>query len=277
MDAEKDLVAERFREIFGDGNLREAPAFTQIADYYDLLMSDVPYTAWIAYVEDVLSRLDPGFRCSRVLELASGTGTLSLEFARRGHSVLGVDLSRRMVEVARRKAKEEGLDDRAFFYCADMADFDPSPYGPFDLVICLFDSLNYITEPDRFQRLFFNVRTAVRKGGYFIFDLNSEYSLSHHLFDLNNLWKKRAPLYYYWKSTYDSVSRLCRIDMWFAYRTDKGFYRFKELHWQRSYSIDEVRKMCEKAGWDWVRIYEAYTFRKPEPTSERWYFVLRNP
>ncbi|MCS7223265.1 MAG: class I SAM-dependent methyltransferase [Armatimonadetes bacterium] len=278
MELLADRKEERFRQIFGTGDYPEAPEFTILAPYYDQLMRDVPYRSWVQYVDDLLYKVDPNFRYQTVLELACGTGTLSLEYAKKGCRVVGIDISQPMIDIARNKARSMGLSERTFFTAADAAAFDPSALGPFDLTICLFDSLNYIIDPNALQQVFQNTRPALKKGGYFIFDLNSEYSLAAHLFDQDNLWRKNAPLYYYWKSHYDPTTKLCRIDMWFAVNTGTDKSRcFKEVHWQRAYTIDEIRWMADKAGWQWIKVLEAYTFKKPEPESERWYFVLQNP
>ncbi|MFQ5792160.1 MAG: SAM-dependent methyltransferase, partial [Acidobacteriota bacterium] len=48
----------------------------------------------------------------RVLDLGCGTGSLALRVARKGATVVGMDVSSAMLEVARRRAREEGLADR---------------------------------------------------------------------------------------------------------------------------------------------------------------------
>ncbi len=93
----------RFRKLFGDEPLAEAPEFSLLPRYYDTLMRDVPYRMWVNYIVDLLWRLDSTFRFRRVLELACGTGMVALEFARKGCHIVGVDIVEGMVAVARRK------------------------------------------------------------------------------------------------------------------------------------------------------------------------------
>lgn len=66
------------------------------------------------------------------LDVGCGTGFLSLELAARGHRVTGIDLAPAMLEAARRKAAERGVDIR--FEEGD-AEQVPFPAGSFDLVI----------------------------------------------------------------------------------------------------------------------------------------------
>lgn len=270
----------RFQKMFGEGVVLEGDEFTLIARHYDLLMQSVPYRMWVRYITDLLHRLDADFRFCRVLELACGTGTVALEFAQRGCYVVGVDISDSMVQVAREKAAQMGLAKQARFYAQDIAQLSLPDEPPFDLAVCVFDSLNYITDPNRLAKVFVHTLHHVRQGGYFVFDLNSEYALRENLFDQDNLDEneEKTALYYYWRSRYDEATRLCRIDMWFAVRDERGVWqRFKEVHWQRAYTIDEIRAMAEGAGWKWVKVLDAYSYSPPYEESERWYFVIRHP
>ncbi len=269
-----------FRKLFGDVTAAEAPAFSLLPRYYDTLMKDVPYRMWVSYIVDLLRRLDSAFRFHRILELACGTGTVALEFARKGCQVVGVDIMEGMVEVAREKAQKMGLTKRARFYAQDIAELHLPDEPPFDLALCLFDSLNYITDPTKLAQVFVRTFAHVRSGGYFVFDLNSEFALREHLFDQDNLDEdeEQTTLYYFWRSEYDPQKRLCRVDMWFAAKEERGDWRrFREVHWQRAYTMEEVHQMATAAGWQWVKVLDAYSYQPPHPESERWYFVLRRP
>jgi len=99
---------------------------------------DIQDMSWVehtlAEVDFVLRelRLKPG---DRVLDLACGYGRHSLEFARRGCHVVGVDITEPYVDWANRIAREERLD--AKFIRADIRDvsFD----AEFDLVLSMAD------------------------------------------------------------------------------------------------------------------------------------------
>jgi SAM-dependent methyltransferase len=121
---------------------------------------------------------DPGPRADRVsafveryrpgtvslLELGCGTGSI---LARLDSipSVAGLDRSPQMLERARVKVP------RAELFQGDMATFTLG--ARFDVVICVFDSLNHLLTLDAWQSLFAAVHGHLAEGGLFIFDVNT--------------------------------------------------------------------------------------------------------
>lgn len=85
-----------------------APQFTEVAPYYDRLMSNVPYRMWVDYLELLFSML--GVKPRRIVDLACGTGNVTFELAKRGYEVVGVDASCAMIEVARKKCAQYQRD-----------------------------------------------------------------------------------------------------------------------------------------------------------------------
>src|SRR5438034_6566616 len=75
--------------------------FTDVAEVYDSLMAVVPYRHWVNYAERIWER----FECSptTVLDLACGTGNVTLELERRGYQATGVDNSAAMIRQAQAK------------------------------------------------------------------------------------------------------------------------------------------------------------------------------
>jgi len=94
--------------------------------------------------EDFVSRLDvpPG---AQVLDLACGTGNLAIPLARRGASVIGVDIAPNLLEQARERAAAEGLD-----ICFEEGDAEQLPYpdATFDAVVTMFGAM-FAPQPER--------------------------------------------------------------------------------------------------------------------------------
>ena len=98
-----------------------APAegsYNRFARYYDFIYEGLlDYDADIRYLEAVFRRFLPR-RPRTILDLACGTGTHAIRLARRGHEVVGVDLSRDQLAIARRKARR--ARSPVLFVRADM-------------------------------------------------------------------------------------------------------------------------------------------------------------
>ncbi|MEA3402650.1 MAG: methyltransferase domain-containing protein [Armatimonadota bacterium] len=240
-------------------------AFTDVAPYYDELMSAVPYRSWVDYVESILERV--GHEPREVLDLCCGTGQVGAEMARRGYQTVGVDISEPMVRRCSRRQPP---------LSAAVMDATRPGLAPdsFDLVVSLYDSLNYIVDPEGLQRCFEGVSRALRPRGLLIFDLNTARALRIGLFTQDNI-NSREPLEYQWRSRWDDERKLCRIDMSFRWRGPGEQVRFSETHYERAYDEDEVREMLARAGLETMHVFDAYTFRRPGSFSNRVYYVAR--
>jgi ubiquinone/menaquinone biosynthesis C-methylase UbiE len=244
--------------------------FVAVAPLYDVLMQGVPYMAWVLYLRQILGVWNANPR--RVLDLACGTGNVTQLLYHEGYEVTGVDIAPAMIEAAQRKAVEEDLP--ISYVVQDAAELDLGGRR-FDLCTCLFDSLNYVVEPERLHKAFERVYTHLSQGGLFVFDLNSEYALKNHFFDQQNHFTDE-PLKYDWKSTFFPETRLCRIDMEFVWNGEKGEpLRFNETHWQYAYRQDEIMSMLERAGFGKREAYQAYSLRAPHKTTDRIFYVAQ--
>ncbi len=240
-------------------------SFGAIAPFYDRVMERVPYQQWADYVDLLVRHWDGSRR--RVLDLACGTGTVALELARRGSEVVGVDLSAPMLAVAEAKAAAAGLS--VHWVRQNMASLALAP--AFDLVVCLFDSLNYLLELSELEAAFCGVRQAMVPGALFIFDVNTELALELELFTQEEM-EPDAPVRLRWKSRYDRAARISTVDM--EFHLDDGRV-VHETHRERAYSFDELRGAVEAAGLRTLAVYDAYTFNLPRKRSDRVFYVCR--
>ena len=234
--------------------------FDAVADYYDHLMRTVPYRGWVDYVEQILSRWRA--RPKVVLDLACGTGKIGSEMLRRGYDAMGADLSEPMV---RRCADQEPpltavVCDASALTLADNA---------FDLIVCLYDSLNYILEADDLKQAFAHVRAALKPSGVFVFDVNTVHALEAELFTQAS--GPSAPLRYRWRSKYDRHKRQTRVEMSFEILATGE--KIEIVHRQRAYTDVEIRSLLHRGGFTGIQCYEAYRMTPPTPTSDRVFYV----
>lgn len=245
-----------------------ARQYGDVAAVYDALMAGVPHAAWLSRIEK--EARDRGKSPRSALDVACGTGIVTSLLYRRGYRpVLGVDLSPQMIDVARTKAAGRG--EEIAFQVQNAATMNVRAAGvpqTFDLIVSLFDSLNYLLDPADLRAAFYRIYAHTAPGGLFAFDLNSLYALSHSLFTQSST---DGPVRHDWIAYWDRESRQCRVEMQF-WVTDEhtGQERhFTETHIQHAYTTGEITDWLQEAGFVRTKIYGNYGDRPPVPKSDR--------
>ncbi len=144
------------------------PSFSDYAPYYDLFYRGKDYAAEVGFVLGILR--DRGCRPGKILELGCGTGGHAEHFAKAGCSVLGVDLSERMVGRANERfaTLPAELSGRFRGMQGDASNF-VSP-EKVDAVVSLFHVASYQTTNEALLGYFRSARSALEPGGLFLFD-----------------------------------------------------------------------------------------------------------
>ena len=130
-----------------------------------------------------LLRLKPG---ARVLDLCCGSGRFSIELARRGYRVTGVDRTVLYLKEARRRASQEKLDTE--FVRQDMRRF-VRPQS-FDACINMFTSFGYFRNQADDMKVCLDVYRSLRPGGRFLIQAAGKEWLARH-FQPND-WREDA-------------------------------------------------------------------------------------
>ena len=143
-------------------------SYERFAEFYDAVMGDRRNA--VEQVMELIRAAKPGAR--NVLELACGTGSI-LKGLQDNYAVFGLDISWRMLSIARRKVP------RARFFRQDMVDFQID--HRFDVIFCVFDSINHVRRFSDWKRVFARVRQHLSPGGCFIFDINTQRKLKRHI------------------------------------------------------------------------------------------------
>ena len=248
--------------------LRFAHQFDDVAPYYDEVMSVVPYRQWVQYLRKLFKRY--GWKPARILEVATGTGTVALLLAEHGYRVTGVDISQGMIDVAKRKAAASGVGERVEFLCRDATQLDLPPQ--YDMAISLFDSFNYILSARGLQDAFAGVFHALQPGAGFVFDLNSEFALENNLFTQDNLWDEAADVKHFWTASYKKRTRMATVDMQFYLPNGKAF---REVHKERAHRHQDVIQFLRDAGFEFLDAYDDYSFLPVGKRSERIIYVAQ--
>ncbi|HLV10768.1 MAG TPA: class I SAM-dependent methyltransferase [Halanaerobiales bacterium] len=243
----------------------ENRAYTKsFAEIYDDIMGAVPYRFWYDYLQELLNyyQLTP----STVLDLACGTGSMSFLFSDNGYQVKGIDRSPDMLAIARNKAvrKDGGKPN---FLEADIRDFLLEK--KYDLAISLFDSLNYILEYRELKRVFENAYKSLNRQGLFIFDMNTIKRLMS--IKPGSTIIKRDNYTCVWEDIIDKEKEHWQVKL-NIYFQSKGEY-FEEFHQERGYLVEDVVFALKEVGFNYIVVYNAYTFEKGSDNDNRLYYL----
>jgi demethylmenaquinone methyltransferase/2-methoxy-6-polyprenyl-1,4-benzoquinol methylase len=133
--------------------------FATIADRYDLATVLLSFGLDRRWKRRLASMAHCGNGC-RALDLACGTGDIAFLLARRGGDVIGLDLTVRMIQLARARAVAEAGAGRVGFVAGDMGAL-PFGDGLFDLVTTGY-GLRNVPDPDG---AIAEIRRVLRPGG----------------------------------------------------------------------------------------------------------------
>ncbi len=218
-----------------DGNMYES-----FARVYDTFMDNVPYSQWAEDYVEILK--NHGIEDGILLDLGCGTGSLTLRLQEKGYDMIGVDYSMDMLHIAREKS--EGRD--ILYLEQDMREFEL--YGTVRAVLCVCDSINYILEPDEVVDVFSLVDNYLDPNGLFIFDFNTDYKY-REIIGERVIAEDRDDMSFIWDNYYDEESHINEYALSIFVREQEDLYRkFQEFHYQRGYTLEEMKGFLEEAG-----------------------------
>lgn len=232
------------KDVFGPGAGWYGHFFDQ-DEWFDQipLITDAERTQQEAsFIEKALG-LAPG---SQVLDLACGHGRISLELARLGYSVTGVDLSTRSLELARAAAEQENLSIE--WVHADMRAVPEM--GPFDAVINVFSSFGYLEDERENQQVLDGVARVLAPQGLFLIDTVNllEQAARHKIGPIWTDWKEdRNGVVHLKEHRYDFLRARSNVRSTFV-RPDGN--RTELWYSLRLYAPHELAGMLEASGLD---------------------------
>lgn len=248
-------------------------AYTSFASVYDTFMDNVPYGEWGTYIHSLLCRY--GVKDGLVLDLGCGTGTMTEILAGYGYDMIGVDNSGDMLELAMEKRLASGHD--ILYLLQDMREFEL--YGTVRAVVSVCDSVNYITEPEELAEVFRLVNNYLDPGGIFLFDFNTEYKYREVMGDCT-IAEDRGDCSFIWDNCYYEEEKINEYDLTLFIREgsdDNGalYRKYRETHFQRGYTLEEIRELLSSAGLVFQAAYDMDTGEAAWEKSERICVIAR--
>ncbi|RBP02395.1 class I SAM-dependent methyltransferase [Rossellomorea aquimaris] len=245
-------------------------SYERFAYVYDYLMQDVPYDGWLEFVNKQAEAYS--IQGESVLDIACGTGELSLRLVRDGYDVTGVDLSRDMLMVAQEKALE--MNVKLNLFQQDMSKLDS--LGEYDLITIFCDSLNYLEDGKDVENTFKSVYAHLKQDGLFLFDVHSIYKMTQ-IFINQTFTLTDEHVSYIWDCFPGEVPNSVEHELTFFVKDEETnqYERVEELHKQRTYPILTLKEWLKDAGFEVLNVSADFTGEAPADHSERIFFTCK--
>ncbi len=244
----------------------EAPEYEEALEYEEMPDFGEPQEKVEVTEEDALIS-----ERNLVLDLGCGTGTITELLYEKGYDMIGVDSSEEMLQIAMDKKFETQSD--ILYLCQDMRELDL--YSTVGTVVSVCDSLNYLLMDEDVIQTFRLVNNYLFPGGIFIFDFNTIYKYEEVIGD-TTIAENREECSFIWENFYSCEDHINEYDVTVFERQEDDLYRkFTETHYQRGYSLNEMKAFLEKAGLTFVTAMDEKTHEAPTETSERIYVIAR--
>jgi len=209
------------------------------------------------------------FKEGAMLDLCCGTGRHSIILQRRGWTVIGLDLSKNLLAIAKQSMKKARV--KFPLVRADMRCF-PFKKQVFDAVICMFTSFGYLPSECEDIKSFREVRRTLRKGGEFLFDVANR----DHIIRVfqEKEWAEYGPFYMLEKRSLElgQTSRL--LSQWTIIRKDTREVRLLQ-HNVRLYTLQRLKQMLRMAELKVGEVYGGYDGKEFSLDSSRMIVLVR--
>jgi ubiquinone/menaquinone biosynthesis C-methylase UbiE len=237
-------------------------SYCDFAEFYDVLMSDVDYVELAHYYNSIIKSFtqintELSTEPEILLDLACGTGTLSVLMAEQGWDVIAVDSSPEMLS----RAKPH---ERCSYICQDMTELDL--YGTIHAAVCTLDGLNHLEGEEEVFETLKRVSLFMEEGGVFAFDLNTIYKhetiLSNHIFV-----KEFEQVFCVWENEYQGDG-VVDINLNIFSKYDNLYNRFEVELREKAYDLSVIKSMCERVGFTVTEQYDFLTTNKVTNNSK---------
>ncbi len=243
--------------------------YALLAPVYDRLNSTVDYKAWADFLESCFGKFG-GIPIRSVLDLGCGTGSMTLELARRGYDMTGIDLSAEMLSVADSRIRAAGLEG-VLLAEEDMRSFEL--YRTVDAVVCCLDGVNHLTNRDDLLSCLDRVSNYLNPGGLFLFDLNTPYKFAHNFSDRDYILEEKG-LMCCWRNRLNRAGDLADFYFTLFRETKNGLWEREEgYERERAFSLRQIKRALQSCGLELLNVSSDFSFTAPADDTMRWYIT----
>ena len=243
-------------------------SYSSFASVYDELTFNVDYEKRAEYIMSILK--DNGIEDGLLLDLACGTGSLSVEFAKKGFEVIATDSSADMLMEAQNKAFSEGVN--IMFLCQKMQETDL--YGTVRAIVCSLDSINHLENIEEVRKTFSVLKNFIDDGGIMIFDVNTLYKHREVLGNNTFIYDEKN-VYCVWQNRLLPDNKTVGINLDFFVKNGSTYERFNENFKETAFTDEKITSAVENAGFKVIKRYSDLSCSTPKEDTERVYYVIR--
>lgn len=242
-------------------------AYGEFAKIYDdLINEDINYDNMVSRIIEICN--ENNIECKDYLDVACGTGNVTVRLAKHFKDIYAVDLSEDMLREAFNKLKENRIKGKII--CQDMTEMQLN--RKFDCITSVLDSTNYITDENDLEKYFISVKEHLKDDGIFIFDVNSYYKLSEILG--NNIYTySEEDVFYTWENVFEDD--MVSMFLTFFVKNGELYERFEEEHVERAYREKELETILSNCGLEVINKFDGYSNNKVQENSERIVYVVK--
>lgn len=213
-------------------------SYSALGRWFEYLNDDCGYEQWSQYL---INKLKPFGAGSRGIDIGCGNGYFTRALTKAGYSMLGIDVSPEMLTRAQELSLKEGA--KAEFLLGDITKLKVNAKA--DFAVAVNDCLNYVPA-QKLKAAFSHVRTCLKKGGAFIFDISSPHKLRNIIGD-NLFAEDRDDVSYIWFNSLSGDSVI--MDLTFFEKNSDGKYtRADERHVQYIHEEGTIISELTAAG-----------------------------
>lgn len=214
----------------------------------------------------------------KILELACGSGRLLLPLAREGYTLVGVDTSTAMLELARHALAEAGVAERCQLVQQDMCSLQLQE--KFRMAVIALGSFGHIVTRLRQQQALASIRRHLSTGAMFILDISNEDA--RYMEDLSGqmlhqgTWQQADGSYVtHFLSPASSTTRhlLDLTHFYDVYRQGEAVQRTVSQTSLYLFERNETELLLEQAGFRVKAVHGSYEFGPYENESARMVFI----
>lgn len=244
-------------------------SYSYFADFYDNLTNNVDYKGCAEYILKLAEKYNHNMGIT--LDLACGTGTLTILLKQMGVDIYGIDSSAEMLSAAQEKALENNIRGMLFLQ-QKMQNIDL--YGTMDTCICTLDSINHIINKGDVQKAFSRVSFFMNPHALFIFDVNTLYK-HQKILGNNTFVYDTDKVFCVWQNTLCKDKKTVEIDLDFFENINGMYRRYSESFKERAYTHEEICEMLSKAGFKLLDIFGEMSFQAPKENSQRNVYIAQ--